>query len=113
MLCDAVRDFKLCSYPDDIQLHAMQVMFHPTQQNKLLSASVDGLVAVFDLANGLDEDDGFMVSYILRLLMSWPISHAVYACHTMKTPKWSTTSYQNLYNLQCTAARCHHDKSMA
>ena len=52
----------------------MQVMFHPTQQNKLLSASVDGLVAVFDLANGLDEDDGFMVSYILRLLMSWPFN---------------------------------------
>lgn len=39
----------------------LQVMFHPSQSNKLLSASVDGLVAVFDLAKGLDEDEGFLV----------------------------------------------------
>lgn len=37
-------------------------MFHPTQQDKLITGSVDGLVAVFDISNGLDEDDGFMVS---------------------------------------------------
>lgn len=67
ILYNAVHIFEQCSCPDDIQLHAMQVMFHPTKQNKLLSASVDGLVAVFDLANGLNEDDGFIVSYVLRL----------------------------------------------
>lgn len=51
-------------------LHVVQVLFHPIQQSKLLSASVDGLVAVFDIANGLDEDNGFMVSIFFTLCKS-------------------------------------------
>ena len=31
-------------------------------QNRLISGSVDGLINVFDVANGFDEDEGFLVS---------------------------------------------------
>ncbi len=33
-------------------------------QSRLLSGSVDGLISVFDVANGFDEDDGFLVSWL-------------------------------------------------
>jgi hypothetical protein len=36
-----------------------QVRFHPTRPTTVVSASDDGLVAVFDTAGGLDEDEGF------------------------------------------------------
>ncbi len=36
----------------------LQVKFH---ENRLLSGSVDGLISVFDVANGFDEDEGFLV----------------------------------------------------
>lgn len=40
-------------------LIALQVKFC---QNRLISGSVDGLVNVFDVSNGFDEDEGFLVS---------------------------------------------------
>ena len=36
-------------------------MFHG---NRFLSGSVDGLINVFDLSNGFDEDEGFLVSWM-------------------------------------------------
>ena len=33
-------------------------MFH---ENRFISASEDGLISVFDLSTGFDEDQGFMV----------------------------------------------------
>jgi len=36
-----------------------QVRFHPTVSSALLSGSEDGLIAVFDVASALDEDEGF------------------------------------------------------
>ena len=39
----------------------LQVMFHG---NRFLSGSVDGLINVFDLSNGFDEDEGFLVSWM-------------------------------------------------
>lgn len=36
-----------------------QVLFHPAHPNTLVSGSVDGLIAVYDMAGGLDEDEGF------------------------------------------------------
>lgn len=41
----------------------LQVMFHG---NRFLSGSVDGLINVFDLSSGFDEDEGFLVSMVFN-----------------------------------------------
>lgn len=48
----------------------MQVHFHPAQPNLMLSASLDGLVNVFDFSEGIDEDNAFKVrSFMQRVLV--------------------------------------------
>ena len=45
----------------------MQVRFHPQRPGSLLTASTDGLIAVFDVSGGqLDEDEGFKVGAALQ-----------------------------------------------
>ena len=40
-----------------------QVLFHPSKEKEtFLSASEDGLISAFSTTNGLDEDEGFVVS---------------------------------------------------
>ena len=45
----------------------MQVMFRDEGSMTLLSASVDGQLAVFDLSVGIDEDDAFQVGVMEAL----------------------------------------------
>lgn len=47
------------SFTDTHFQDVTQVAFHPTTRTALISASEDGLIAVFDAAGGLDEDEGF------------------------------------------------------
>lgn len=55
-----VRSSKqLGSFTDTHMDDVTQVRLH-TASRKLLSASQDGLIAVFDVSSGLDEDDGFI-----------------------------------------------------
>ena len=55
-----------------IAIEIVQVLLHPDQAGKFLSASEDGLVAVFSIADGLDEDQGFevMLPFVLQLCAS-------------------------------------------
>lgn len=56
---------QLAPEPAPVPMPVFQVKFHPTQPNVFLSASTDGLISVYDMSNGLDEDDGFMVMPLL------------------------------------------------
>ncbi|GAB4815922.1 hypothetical protein N2152v2_002968 [Parachlorella kessleri] len=49
----------LTSFGDTHAQDVTQVAFHPLHRHMLVSGSEDGLVAVFDTAQGLDEDEGF------------------------------------------------------
>lgn len=58
------RKQQLCGCFEDTHAQDItQVHFHPIFKSKLLSASTDGLIAVFDVAAGLNEDDGFQAAY--------------------------------------------------
>ena len=52
----------------------LQVAFH---NNCFLSGSVDGMINVYDVSDGFDEDDGFLVSAVLDSHMNAPSSFAV------------------------------------
>ncbi|KAL4444367.1 hypothetical protein ABPG75_012104 [Micractinium tetrahymenae] len=49
----------IASFDDTHCQDVTQVAFHPAHRGMLVSGSEDGLIAVFDTAPGLDEDEGF------------------------------------------------------
>ena len=50
----------------------MQVHFHPDNPKQFLSASEDGLVAVFDFSATVDEEDSFKVCTCRHAIGSAP-----------------------------------------
>lgn len=49
-----------------LKLAAIQVHFHPSHPQIMLSASLDGLVNVLDFSDGIDEDNAFKVSLCVQ-----------------------------------------------
>ena len=61
-------------------MDVIQVQFHPANLQIMISASLDGLVSVFDFSEGVDEDDAFKVSHC-RLFLSAAACTSSSACH--------------------------------
>ncbi|CAD7702649.1 unnamed protein product [Ostreobium quekettii] len=58
----------LAKFEDTHATTVTQVQFHASHAHKFFTASEDGLLCVFDLANGLSEDDGFQAAQNLAAI---------------------------------------------
>ena len=68
-------------------LDVKQVQFHPANSQIMISASLDGLVSVFDFSEGVDEEEAFKVSHDRLTFL---------CCRTCNT---SSACYAGLNNL--------------
>jgi WD40 repeat protein len=80
-----------------------QVRFHPGRANALVSASDDGLLAVFDAGAGLDEDEGFRAGLNIDTA---PVRLGFYGPGGAKL--WCCTSTETLHLWEWAAA-CDDD----
>jgi hypothetical protein len=59
---------------DDIHMDVVTALhFHPVRSSICVSASDDGLLAVFDFSHGINEDEAFVVCFRLACAHRFPI----------------------------------------